>query len=201
VHDESVNQSDQPGRLSTAAMRAFEIIEKADWTEGVPLAKLLARVNTVASEFLLDANDRDSRVSRVFSSRSFRHYQTLGCIDAPDRVGKEVVYGFRHFVQALLVRRLLWERLPSERIVTLMAGRSTEETKRMLFEGIEISARHVSGDAVLARMAGAGPLGIWKRIPVLTCIELHVRQDLSKPKPAELRQIITALETALRKNL
>jgi hypothetical protein len=201
VHDEPVNEPDQPGRLSTAAMRAFEIIENADWSEGVPLADLLGRVNRVASQFLPDGNGGDSRVSRVFSSRSFRHYQTLGCIDAPERVGKEAAYGFRHFVQGLLVRRLLWERLPSERIVTLMAGRCTAETKRMLFEGIEISARPVGGKAVLTKAIEAGPFGIWKRIPVLTGIELHVRQDLPKPKPAELRRIIAALETALRKNL
>jgi hypothetical protein len=51
------------------------------------------------------------------------------------------MYDYRHFVQALLLRRLLWEHLSAERIAALMAGCSTEEVKRMLFEGIEMVAR------------------------------------------------------------
>ena len=75
----------------------------------------------------------DWRVSRVFTPRSFRHYQTLGCIDPPERAGKQAVYGFRHFAQALLVRRLLAERVPAKRMAGLMAGWSTEEKEGMLF--------------------------------------------------------------------
>jgi hypothetical protein len=55
------------------------------------------------------------------------------------------MYGYRHFVQALLVRKLLWEHLPAERIAGLMAGRSTEEAKRMLFGGVEMVARQSGG--------------------------------------------------------
>ena len=85
------------------------------------LTELLKRTNRLAVLFLPNGDDRDSRVSPVFQPRSFRRYQTLGCIDVPERVGKRAMYGFRHFVQALLVRKLLWEHLPAERIATLMA--------------------------------------------------------------------------------
>ncbi len=63
----------------------------------------------------------------------------------PERVGKRAKYGYRHFVQALLVRRLLWEHLSAGRIAVLMAGRSREEAKRMLFGGIEMVARQSGG--------------------------------------------------------
>ena len=105
------------------------------------LTELLKRTNRLAVLFLSDDIGSDSRVSPVFQPRSFRRYQTLGCIDVPERVGKRAMYGYRHFVQALLVRKLLWEGESAERIVRAMAGRSTVETKRMLFEGIEMVAR------------------------------------------------------------
>jgi hypothetical protein len=97
------------------------------------------RLIRAAAQFLPGEAGRDSRVWRVFSPRSFRHYQTLGCIDVPERVGKRAVYGYRHFVQALLVRKLLWEHLPAERLATLMAGCSTEEGRKLLGQTICIS--------------------------------------------------------------
>jgi hypothetical protein len=68
-----------------------------------------------------------------------------GGVAAPERAGKQVIYRSHHFAQALVVRKLLWERVNSERLVELMAGRSTDETKRMLFEGIEIVSRQGAG--------------------------------------------------------
>jgi hypothetical protein len=91
--------------------------------------------------------------------------------------------------------------VPSEKIAALMSGRRTEEIKRLLFDGIEIVARHP--DAA----AGAGGSGApetaesWKRIGVVPGVELHLRGDLPKPKAAELKQWLALLETALRKNL
>ena len=184
-------------------MRAFETAEKADWCGGVPLADLLGRVNQIAAKLLPDGDGHDSRVSRVFSPRSFRHYQTLGCIDAPERVGKRVVYGFRHFVQALLVRRLLWERMPSERIVVLMAGRSTAETRTMLLDGVEFFVRAGAGEKgreVVASLA-PGLAEAWKRIQVAPGVELHIRAGLPKRRPGALKQTVELLERALRKNL
>jgi hypothetical protein len=161
------------------------------------LTELLSRTNRLAVLFLPDDIGSDSRVSPVFQPRSFRRYQTLRCIDVPERVGKRAMYGYRHFVQALLVRKLLWERLPAERIATLMAGRSTEEAKRMLFEGIEMVARQ--GGGVVAE--NPGEVETWKRVVVATGIELHLRGDLPKPKPAEVKKLLALLETSLRKNL
>jgi hypothetical protein len=130
----------------------------------------------------------------------FRRYQTLGCIDVPERVGKRAMYGYRHFVQALLVRRLLWERLSAEHIAALMTGRSMEETKRMLFEGIEMVARQSGG--VVVEESGDGEVEeTWKRVRVTSGVELHLRDDLPKLKPAELRRLMERLEVVLRRNV
>jgi len=179
-------------RIPASAVREFEEVEDMDWSEGLALDDLIEWVNDVAARFRPSDIGEDSRASGEFSPRSFRHYQTLGCIDPPERAGKEVRYLFRHYVQALLLRKLLWERVPSERITELIAGRSTAETKQLLFEGIEIVARHGEAEEEVES---------WKRIRVTAGVELHVRHDLPKPRPKELKKLLAHLETALRKNL
>jgi len=190
-----VSQKHPAIRIPASAIREFEQVERMDWAEGISLIQLLAWINDVATRFRPDEIGVDSRASQEFSPRTFRHYQTLGCIDAPERAGKQVVYRFRHYVQALLLRKLLWERVPSERIAALMAGRGTAELKRLLFDGIEIVARQGGSTTP------PGSVGTWKRVAVAPGIELHLHGDLTKPKPAELKQLLSLLETALRKNL
>ena len=190
MHRASVSR-DQAIRIPESAVLEFEEVEAMDWSEGLALMELLEWVNGVAARFRPPDIGEDSRASGEFSPRSFRHYQTLGCIDPPERAGKEVRYRFRHYVQALLLRKLLWERVPSERITALIAGRSTAETKQLLFEGIEIVARQGEAEEVES----------WKRIRVTPGVELHLRHDLPKPRPAELKKLLAHLETALRKNL
>lgn len=185
-------------RIPASAVREFEEVERMDWSEGVSLDELLDWINEVAARFRPDEIGADSRASQEFSIRTFRHYQTLGCIDAPERAGKQVVYRFRHYVQALLLRKLLWERVPSEKIAALMAGRSTTETKQLLFDGIEIIARQSSSSGQSSSPAAAEK---WKRIGIAPGVELHLRGDQPKPKPAELKQWLALLETALRKNI
>lgn len=186
-------------RIPSSAIREFEQVERMDWTEGLLLNDLLAWINEVAARFRPEEIGADSRASQEFSPRTFRHYQTLGCIDAPERAGKQVVYRFRHYVQALLLRKLIWERVPSEKIAGLMAGRSTAEIKQLLFDGIEIVARQ---SAMVGGTQAASATGEdWKRIGVIPGIELHLRGGLPKPKPAELKQILAQIETALRQNL
>jgi len=186
-------------RIPAAAVRELEQVEQMDWTDGVSLMDLLEWINMVVARFRPGDIGEDSRASLEFSPRTFRHYQTLGCIDAPERAGKQVVYRFRHYLQGLLIRKLLWERVPSEKIAILMAGRTTAEYKQLLFKGIEIIARQTKGAGEIPTAPAAAEY--WKRIGVVPGVELYLRGDLPKPKPAELKQWLSLLETALRKNL
>ena len=167
--------------------------------QGMVLPEFLEQVNQLALQHLPEPEAPDSRVSRVFTPRSFRHYQTLGCIDPPERDGKQVVYGFRHLVQALLVRKLLGERLASERITKLVAGRSTAETMKMLLEGGE--AVDGAGERKREQEHGPDVVGLWKCVRVSPGVELHLSCDLPKPKPAAFRKLVSDLEAALRRNL
>jgi hypothetical protein len=112
------------------------------------------------------------------------------------------VYGFRHFVQALLVRKLLWERVPAERITELLAGRSTAETKGMLFEGVEMVARAGGGGGGgVEGSASPGQAEMWKRIVVTPGAEIHLRDDLPMLRGAKLEELLLLVETVLRRNL
>ena len=188
-------------RIPASALREFEQMEKADWSAGIALEELLVWINGVAARFRPEEIGADSRASEELGVRTFRHYQTLGCIDAPERDGRRAVYGFRQYVQALLLRKLIWERVPSERIAELMAGRSTEELKRLLFEGIEITARAGGESRRSVAQGGGGVVGgeVWKRVAVVPGMELHLRADFSRR--SDLRELLLRIEAVLRQNL
>ena len=184
--------------LPQSALLEFTKATKVDWQGGVPLTELLDRINRVAKLLHDDgqALPAAGRVSDTFTERSFRHYQTLGCIDVPEKRGRLASYGFHHFVQALLVRRLLSERLPSEQIATMLANRETEELKQMLLGGVEIVARAGGGQAVTPGSADA--LGeLWSRVTVVPGVELHLNTGLPQYNLAEVRRLIAKLKVIL----
>lgn len=178
-------------RVPAAALEEFEEVERRDWTEGLTLDELVEWVNVVAARFRPDEVGDDSRASRNLTPRTLRHYQTLGCIDMPARRGRRAVYRFRHYVQALLLRKLVWERMPSERIAALMAGRATEELKRLLFEGIEVIARGTPAEP---------PSGgeMWFRIRIAPGVELAMQDGMENPGETALRGWMERVESSLR---
>jgi DNA-binding transcriptional MerR regulator len=186
--------------LPAKALREYQKIANSDWGTGVPLTELLKRINRVAAHLAPEEDGRHSRVKRLYTDRSFRHYTTLGCIDPPEKEGRRSVYRFRHLVQALLVRKLLWERVPSEQIAVVMSGRGTEETERMFLGGIEMVAR-AGEDQHAQESPASGTVETWRRVQVVPGVELHVRDDLPKLGAAELKELMARLEELLRRGL
>jgi DNA-binding transcriptional MerR regulator len=186
--------------LPAKALREFKKAVDADWLKGISLAALLDRINKLAVQIVPEENENHSRVKRTFTERSFRHYQTLGCIDSPEKDGNRGLYGVRHFVQALLVRKLLWERVSSEQIAALLAGRGVEETKRMFLDGIEMVAKPEGNEGVAESMSPKSAQ-TWKRVELAPGIELHLRDDLPRPSPGQLKKIIVRFEWALRREV
>ena len=182
-------------------LREFERAAAKGWDEDVSLDELLARVNRVAAKLLPATEERDSRISPTLVPRTFRHYVTHGCIDPGQRVGRRAVYGYRQFVQALLVRRLLADGVSAERIASLVAGKSLEEIKRMLLGGVEFVTRSEGTKALdpIAATAAFDTEERWSRTLLAPGVELHLRNDLPRFKPAELRQLVELVEKALRR--
>jgi hypothetical protein len=197
-----VNHSQASSTLSPAALGEFTKVSRADWQGDVPLVELLARINRVAVLLVGGDDHKQSttgRVKRIFTERSFRHYQTLGCIEVPDKTGRLAHYGLRHFLQALLVRKLLWERVSAEQISRMLIGRDTDELERMLLGGVELVARAGrGGDEVEPPGPDTSVAELWNRVRVAPGLELHMSTERSCYEPEEFRRVIEKLKKLLR---
>ncbi|MGB6220927.1 hypothetical protein [Haloferula sp.] len=188
--------------VAKSGIREFEKVAAKGWGDGVSLDELLVRVNRVAAKLLPVADERDARISPTLVQRTFRHYVTLGCIDPGQRVGRRAVYGYPQFLQALLVRRLLADGVSAERIAPLVAGKSLEETKRMLLGGVEFVARSEGTKAhdPVTATAAFDTERRWVRTLLAPGLEVHIRDDLPRLKPAELRQVLVKLKAELSRH-
>jgi hypothetical protein len=199
-----------PNHLPAAAIRDFEKARESGWGGGVSLGVLLDRVNRVADSFLPEHDGPGKgagRVKRAFTERSFRHYQTLGLIDVPEKERRRALYGPRHFVQALLVRRLLWERVTADRIVGLIARRSIKETEGMFLYGVEYVARTEGGGEAKAqptryqqmlRACAESSVSAWTRVVLGEGIEIHLSDKRPKMTPEQRRQMTKRIEELVK---
>ena len=181
-------------RIPESALLELEEVESWDWSEGIGLENLIGWINQVAARFRPAEIDESARASQEFSTRTFRHYQTLGCIDPPQRVGRKASYSFRHYLQGLLLRKLLWERVPSTQMVAVMRGRTVAEYKNLLFEGIEI-VPSLSRDQTGA--ASSAESTAWARHGVGPGIELHLRSDRPPLNEEEVKNVLESVRIAL----
>ena len=182
-------------QISEADITEFQMVENMNWETGVSLRELVEWINEVAERFQPGSTDRDARSSQNFTERSFRHYQTLGCIDAPRRVGRSAVYGFRQYLQALLIRKLLWERMSAEQISKSMVDKSNQEYKQMLFADIEV----LPVPATKAQQSPAKNTtpSQWTRHIVSKGIELHIEGNQAALNNAAKKQILSEIERLL----
>ena len=98
------------------------------------------------------------------------------------------------------MRKLLWERIPSEQITVVMSGRGTEETEQMFLGGTEIVFR-AGEDRNAQESSASGTVETWRRVQVLPGVELHVRGDLPKLGAAERKELLARLKELLRRGL
>lgn len=190
----------EPSSTLPSALSEFTKCSNTDWEGGVPLSEMMERINRVAESLPGDHDDPDSgptRVSRLFTERSFRHYQTLNCMDVPEKHGRNASYGYRHFVQALLIRRLLAEDVAATRMPELTGGSSTPELERMFLHGVEVVLRPGGGgeadtrpsrDQKVRRSGGGNSVTGWIRVALGEGVELHLRDQRPKMTAEERRQ-------------
>jgi DNA-binding transcriptional MerR regulator len=183
-------------------LREFEKVSSKGWSEGVPLGELLSRVNQVAAKLLPVGESVDSRISQTLVPRTFRHYQTRGCIDVPEKRGRNASYGHRHFLQALLVRRLLADGVPARRMQELVSG-SGDELKRMILGGVEMVMRPGGGGEAAARpnryqetlrACAENSVSGWLRVALGEGIELHLSDKRPKMTADQQRQMLKRIE-------
>lgn len=189
-----------------SGLREFEKVSSKEWDAGVSLDELLARVNRVAAKLLPVGDAVDSRISQTLVPRTFRHYQTLRFIDEPERHGRNASYGYRHFLQALLIRRLLADGVPVRRMPELVSG-SVDELKRMILGGVKMVLRPEGGGEAepqpnryqqALRACAEKSVSGWLRVALGEGIEIHLSDKRPKMAPEQRRQMLKRIEELVK---
>jgi DNA-binding transcriptional MerR regulator len=199
----------QPPKASRDAIPDLDVaLSELDQLETMRLEfsmeDLVEWVNNAVSRFYPQANvGGDKRVSDAFTVRTLRYYQTLGCLDAPDKDGRRAIYGFRHYLQALMIRKLLYHRYAPESIHDALQGKSNRDYKDMLFAELPTSRDHGSGHirAVMGERTDTPSAHheVWTHIRLAPGIELRLKgqtADLNKSTRMKILKVINQEITA-----
>ncbi|HUF30005.1 MAG TPA: MerR family transcriptional regulator [Gemmatimonadaceae bacterium] len=124
------------------------------------------------------------------SARAVRFYVASGMLDRPEGTGTAATYGYKHLLQLLHIKIRQREGLTLDRIKLELVEQTGDALERRaatalapsLSSGAQEIAAHDNGAAT------------WRRVPVATGIELHVREDL----PAAREAAVIAMREAVR---
>jgi DNA-binding transcriptional MerR regulator len=106
----------------------LELMRQAKYVGVAELAGEAARILTESGP----AQVRGT-VSEVPDGRTIRYYLTEGLLSpAEDKQGTASVFGYRHLLQLLVVKKLQSEHLPIRKIRDLVDGRTERELERLL---------------------------------------------------------------------
>jgi DNA-binding transcriptional MerR regulator len=106
-------------------------LEKLRHAKFVGVAELADEAAKILSESGL-AQERGT-VSELPDGRTIRYYLTENLIPpAEEKQGTASVFGYRHLLQLLVVKKLQSEHLPIRKIRDLVSGRSERELERLL---------------------------------------------------------------------
>ena len=129
--------SKHPIQIPAEALDELRMLERSD--SSYRLDDLVLLVNSAALRFLPLTEENDGRIKGEFTARTLRHYQTLGCLHAPELDGRIAIYRFRHYLQALLIRKLLFEGFSSKQIKSIMLNRTGEGLLALLMQNVEVA--------------------------------------------------------------
>ena len=144
----------------------------------------------------------DGRVGGAPDARTIRFYQTTGVLDRPLRYdGRRAIYGYRHLLQILAVKRLQAEGYPLGMIQSALPAKSTGEIERAL-AGSSSPKAPAPGPAVEASPGPpwptAGPEHTVAPRPVLTAdIAAGVTVTVDPAQVSDPEQLIRRLAASL----
>ena len=167
--------------------------DRADLHMEELVAAANAFVATVAPEQPSD------RVTERLTERNIRYYMSEGLIDRPlGRDGASSVFGFRHLVQILAVKRLQALYLPVKRIREIVPltdeagllellrerepGRNALDFLDAISPGRGESAKRwkappPAAPAAQTTLPGRPGMSLWRKYAIADGVELHVRAD------------------------
>ena len=124
------------------------------------------------------------------SARAVRFYVASGMLDRPEGTGTAATYGYKHLLQLLHIKIRQREGLTLDRIKLELVEQTGDALERRAATALAPSL--ASGAQVID--ANDNGAATWRRIPVATGIELHVREDL----PAAREAAVIAMREAVR---
>jgi DNA-binding transcriptional MerR regulator len=163
-------------------------------------------------------------VTDVPDERTVRYYLTEGLLSpAEEKQGTASVFGYRHLLQLLVVKKLQAEHLPIRKIRDLVDGRTERELERLLGAEGGASARKNEALSYLEQLltkpsapqsaqppaarsvtmspppapqsssASTGGAGTWSRVELEPGLELHVHDQYRPPREAKGLRRLTQL--------
>jgi len=176
--------------------------ERGSWS----LDSLIQIANDLVPGFLPPA-PAGKRGQEPVTERLVRFYMASGFIDRGKREGKEKRYGYRHLLQLLLLRRMVFEGHGLKAIAPMLTAKSDEQLEALLEGGLTLQVESANPD--LVRLGGiterhyqpsspgtpdaglsffpddrrskstSGPEAPehWTRVVVVPGLELHVRAE------------------------
>jgi DNA-binding transcriptional MerR regulator len=124
------------------------------------------------------------------SARAVRFYVASGMLDRPEGTGTAATYGYKHLLQLLHIKIRQREGLTLDRIKLELVEQTGDALERRAATALAPSLAS-GAQEIDANDNGAAT---WRRIPVATGIELHVRDDL----PAAREAAVIAMREAVR---
>jgi DNA-binding transcriptional MerR regulator len=152
-------------------------------TEEWTLVELAGR----AAKALADVRARNGRVTELPDARMIRWYATIGVVDKPSGFrGRTALYGRRHLLQLVSVKRLQAQGLALAEIQAQLTG-ATEATLHRIAQLPEIDESTV--DKLNSTVDGAERPRFWSARPTPAPEPMGARQALA-PEPMGARQAL-----------
>jgi DNA-binding transcriptional MerR regulator len=178
-------------------------------------AELAAAAAQLVDE-LVPAQERGS-VTELPDERTVRYYLAEGLISPPsEKQGTASLYGHRHLLQLLAIKRLQADYLPIRKIRELIENKGVAELEELLGLGdqpgknpaleylkplLERPLASTPAFEMSIRMESAPepPSEKWRRVEVEPGLELHIRDDYQPPNEArERRRLALRLQYELK---
>ena len=121
------------------------------------LGEFVEVVNGLVERYLPTSRSSNVKLRDAFNPRLVRYYGTFGLISPAERVGKEARYTYLHLLQALVIRRLLFEGFTAPALLKMLAGKGEADYEAMLAGGVSVAAAAMPREEVEGHVAAAGP--------------------------------------------
>jgi len=131
------------------------------------------------------AGQADGRVRGVPDARTIRYYTTLGLIDRPAQMrGRTALYGPRHLLQLVAVKRLQAHGLTLAEVQERLLGRTDAVLRDLAQVPAEVFTADVPEGTTAGRAAGARREAFWKQTPQAKAARVDGRTDAARAATA-----------------